>query len=107
MGFEGLLGNDRLKDNLKVSAARGRLSHFYLICGPEGSGKHTLAQLLAAAEKEHFTRISKGDCKPEVGILFLELVEEMRKISRHLEISTTVPRCFTASSPMLMNATDY
>ncbi len=49
MGFEGLLGNDRLKENLKVSAARGRMSHFYLICGPEGSGKRTLAQLLAAA----------------------------------------------------------
>ena len=49
MGFESLLGNDRLKDNLKASAARGRLSHFYLICGPEGSGKRTLAQLLAAA----------------------------------------------------------
>ena len=49
MGFEGLLGNDRLKDNLKASVGRGRISHFYLICGPEGSGKRTLAQLLAAA----------------------------------------------------------
>lgn len=49
MGFEGLLGNDRLKENLKATAARGRLSHFYLICGPKGSGKRTLAQLLAAA----------------------------------------------------------
>ena len=49
MGFESLLGNDRLKENLTASAARGRMSHFYLICGPEGSGKHTLAQLLAAA----------------------------------------------------------
>lgn len=49
MGFESLLGNDRLKENLKASASRGRLSHFYLICGPKGSGKRTLAQLLAAA----------------------------------------------------------
>lgn len=49
MGFEGLLGNDRLKENLRASAGKGRLSHFYLICGPEGSGKRTLAQLLAAA----------------------------------------------------------
>lgn len=49
MGFEGLLGNDRLKENLRVSVGKGRLSHFYLICGPEGSGKHTLARLLAAA----------------------------------------------------------
>ena len=49
MGFESLLGNDRLKENLIASLRRGRTSHFYLICGPEGSGKHTLARLLAAA----------------------------------------------------------
>jgi len=49
MGFEGLLGNDRLKDNLRASVGRGRVSHFYLICGPEGAGKKTLARLLGAA----------------------------------------------------------
>ena len=49
MGFEGLLGNDRLKDNLRQSLSRGRGGHFYLISGPKGAGKHTLAQLLAAA----------------------------------------------------------
>ncbi|MBO4630577.1 MAG: Na/Pi cotransporter family protein [Lentisphaeria bacterium] len=41
--------------------------------------------MLDRSEAEHFTRISNGDCKPQVGMLFLELVEEMRKISRHLE----------------------
>ena len=49
MGFETLLGNERLKENLRSSISRGRVSHFYLISGPEGSGKHTLAALLAAA----------------------------------------------------------
>lgn len=49
MGFEGLLGNDRLKENLRRSVGTGRISHFYLICGPQGAGKHTLARLLAAA----------------------------------------------------------
>ena len=49
MGFEALLGNERLKENLNSSLARGRISHFYLISGPAGSGKHTLARLLAAA----------------------------------------------------------
>ena len=49
MGFEGLLGNERLKENLQASIARGRISHFYLISGPAGSGKHTLARLLSAA----------------------------------------------------------
>ena len=49
MGFESLLGNERLKENLRHSISRGRISHFYLISGPEGSGKHTLAKLLGAA----------------------------------------------------------
>ena len=49
MGFEFLLGNDRLKENLTAALGRGRASHFYLISGPQGSGRHTLARLLAAA----------------------------------------------------------
>lgn len=49
MGFEGLLGNERLKDNLRQSLRSGRTSHFYLISGPAGSGKRTLGMLLAAA----------------------------------------------------------
>ena len=49
MGFDGLLGNARLKENLKGSLSRGHISHFYLISGPEGSGKRTLARLLSAA----------------------------------------------------------
>lgn len=49
MGFDQLLGNERLKENLTGSLSRGRISHFYLISGPRGSGRHTLARLLAAA----------------------------------------------------------
>ena len=49
MGFENLLGNDRLKKNLAESLARGHISHFYLISGPQGSGKKTLARLISAA----------------------------------------------------------
>ena len=49
MGFEQLLGNRQLKENLLSGIRRGRTSHFYLISGPEGAGKKTLARLLAAA----------------------------------------------------------
>ena len=49
MSFERLLGNGQLKENLTGSLGKGHISHFYLISGPEGSGKHTLASLLTAA----------------------------------------------------------
>ena len=49
MGFEGLLGNDQLKENLSAARRKGRMSHFYLLSGPRGAGKHTLADLIAAA----------------------------------------------------------
>ena len=58
MGFEGLLGNEQLKENLRVSVGRGRISHFYLISGPAGAGKRTLAKLLAAAI------LCQGESKP-------------------------------------------
>ena len=44
-----------------------------------------LFAMLDRCEAEHITRINNGDCRPQVGILYLELLEEIRKISRHLE----------------------
>jgi DNA polymerase-3 subunit delta' len=64
MGFETLLGNDQLKQNLAESLAKGRISHFYLISGPEGSGKHTLAKLLASAILCRGHRRPCGTCDP-------------------------------------------
>lgn len=64
MGFEALLGNDRLKQNLTESLAKGHISHFYLISGPEGSGKHTLAKLLAAAILCQGSTKPCGRCTP-------------------------------------------
>ncbi|MBQ6719688.1 MAG: DNA polymerase III subunit [Oscillospiraceae bacterium] len=58
MAFDTLLGNDRLKQNLAESLAKNRISHFYLISGPAGSGKRTLAKLLSAAI------LCKGSHKP-------------------------------------------
>ena len=47
MGFDALLGNSRLKDNLTAALQQGKNAHFYVISGPTGSGKRTLATLLA------------------------------------------------------------
>ena len=44
-----LVGNERTRERLGESVVRGAVSHAYLIEGPRGSGKHTLATELAAA----------------------------------------------------------
>lgn len=64
MGFESLLGNEHIKKNLEMSLEKGHISHFYLISGPEGSGKHTLARLLAAAILCQGQHKPCGNCTP-------------------------------------------
>ena len=41
--------------------------------------------MLDRSEAEHISRINNGECRPQVGILYLELLEEIRKVARHLE----------------------
>ena len=62
MAFESLLGNERIKQNLSAAAAKNRFAHFYLISGPKGSGKHTLAKLLAATLMCENDRRPCGEC---------------------------------------------
>lgn len=66
MGFDTLLGNSRLKENLTGALRQGRISHFYLISGPEGSGKKTLARLIAASmqcQAEEKPCLTCKDCR--------------------------------------------
>ena len=64
MAFDTLLGNDRLKQNLAESLAKNHISHFYLISGPRGSGRKTLATLLAQAILCQGHRKPCGICDP-------------------------------------------
>ena len=64
MGFEALLGNEQLKKELSASLRKGNISHCYLISGPEGSGKRTLAKLLAAAVLCRGEQKPCGVCQP-------------------------------------------
>ena len=43
-----------------------------------------LYNMLNSYEQEHIARVNNGDCRPQVGILYLELLEEFRKIARHI-----------------------
>ena len=49
MRFDGFYGNEALRQRLSASFAAGKVSHCTLIAGPAGSGKRTLAAILAAA----------------------------------------------------------
>lgn len=49
MNFGTFLGNDSLKERLSAALKMDRLSHCYLLTGPEGSGKKTLSRILSAA----------------------------------------------------------
>ena len=46
--------------------------------------RHELVIALNNSERDHLQRIKEGLCLPEVGIVYLEILEEFRKVSRHL-----------------------
>lgn len=64
MEFAGFLGNNALKQRLSASFQAGKASHCYLLCGPEGSGKQTLAAILAAALQCEGHAAPCGRCGP-------------------------------------------
>ena len=49
MELSALSGNERLKEQLSRQERGRGLSHAYIVSGPAGSGRHTLARQLAAA----------------------------------------------------------
>ena len=61
MGFSDFLGNESLKQRLR--AGNNHFSHCYILEGPSGSGKKTLAKLLSAAmECQSSGELPCGQC---------------------------------------------
>jgi DNA polymerase-3 subunit delta' len=49
MGFNDFLGNPEVVGRMRQMLARGHFPHSVILAGPRGSGKYTLAQMLAKA----------------------------------------------------------
>lgn len=46
--------------------------------------ENEMQAMLDKYETEHIARINSGACRPQVGIIYLDILAEIRKISRHL-----------------------
>ncbi|MCI8423505.1 MAG: AAA domain-containing protein [Lawsonibacter sp.] len=62
MELAQLAGNDRIKEQLSRQEGGRGLSHAYILRGPAGSGRRTLARLLAAAMECTASRRPCGQC---------------------------------------------
>ena len=47
--FKDVVGQEHIERTLKNAIEQGKVSHAYLFCGPRGTGKTTMARILAKA----------------------------------------------------------
>jgi len=108
MGFSSLLGNDELKKTLTASLQNRHISHFYILSGPKGSGKHTLAELLAAAilcDEPDSPCLRCHSCRKVTGKLHPDVITV--DDPEHKNVAVRIVRQFREDAFIRPNEADY
>lgn len=61
--LDSFIGNNEIKETLSACVSSGRFPHAFIIEGETGSGRHTLARILAAAAVCEGENAPCGDCR--------------------------------------------
>lgn len=79
--FEEVVGQEHITRTLRNSVAAGRVGHAYLLCGPRGTGKTTMARLIAKAVNCLHEDLGQRPCNVCIACVavnegrFLDLIE--------------------------------
>ena len=78
--FDSVVGQQHIVSTLEHAITEGRLSHAYLFCGPRGTGKTTMARILAKALLCHNAEAARAEgasgCMPDGTCEECELIAE-------------------------------
>jgi len=90
VGFQDFLGNESTVRHLRESIAQGRLPHALILAGPRGSGKYTLALMLAQAV--NCLNPQESDGLPD----FCGVCRNCTRIAQAMPLETRVEEAVTA-----------
>jgi DNA polymerase-3 subunit gamma/tau len=103
--FDAVIGQPQVVDTLKSAIASGRLSHAYLFTGPRGTGKTSVARLLAravncTAEEASVRPCGEcSNCKIEIGA-HLDLIEIDAASNRGIDDARALREKITSAPTM-------